>query len=26
VVLGEHGLHPIAAYGGPVWQVAAVTR
>jgi 2-polyprenyl-3-methyl-5-hydroxy-6-metoxy-1,4-benzoquinol methylase len=25
-VLAEHGLHPIAAYRGPVWQVAAVTR
>jgi magnesium-protoporphyrin O-methyltransferase len=25
-VLEEHGLHPTAAYGGPVWQVAAVTR
>ena len=25
-VLAEHGLRPIAAYRGPVWQVAAVTR
>jgi magnesium-protoporphyrin O-methyltransferase len=25
-VLAEHGLHPIAAYRGPVWQVAAATR
>jgi hypothetical protein len=25
-VLAEHGLQPIAAYRGPVWQVAAVTR
>ena len=25
-VLAEHGLRPIAAYRGPVWQVAAATR
>jgi len=25
-VLAEHGLHPSAAYRGPVWQVAAATR
>ena len=25
-VLTEHGLHPSAAYRGPVWQVAAATR
>jgi 2-polyprenyl-3-methyl-5-hydroxy-6-metoxy-1,4-benzoquinol methylase len=25
-VLAEHGLRPIAAYRGPVWQVAAVSR
>ena len=25
-VLAEHGLRPIAAHRGPVWQVAAVTR
>ena len=25
-LLAEHGLRPIAAYRGPVWQVAAATR
>jgi 2-polyprenyl-3-methyl-5-hydroxy-6-metoxy-1,4-benzoquinol methylase len=25
-VLAEHGLRPIAAYRGPVWQVAAIAR